>query len=67
MDGWTCIYTTSFIHEAELVRWMLEENRITAIIVNKQDSAYLFGDIEIHVSNTDAFEATQIIKSSESE
>ena len=67
MDGWTCIYTTTFIHEAELIRGMLEENRITAFLVNKQDSVYLIGEIEIHVPNADAFEATQLIKTSEGE
>lgn len=67
MEGWACIYTTTFIHEAELIKWMLEENSIKAFLINKQDSAYLFGDIEIHVSNADAFQATQLIKSNEGE
>ncbi|MBW6492050.1 MAG: DUF2007 domain-containing protein [Lentimicrobium sp.] len=67
MESWTCVYTTSFLHEAELIRGMLEENLITAILVNKQDSVYLFGDIEIHVPTVNAFEATQLINSGESE
>ncbi len=67
MEGWSCIYTTTFLHEAELIKGMLEENLITAIVVNKQDSFYLFGDIEIHVPNANAFEATQLLKSSEGE
>lgn len=67
MEGWTCIYTTTFIHEAELIKGMLEEHTITAFVVNKQNSAYLFGEIEIHVPKADAFEATQLIKSSEGE
>lgn len=67
MEGWTCIYTTTFIHEAELIKGMLEEHTITAFVVNKQNSAYLLGEIEIHVPKADAFEATQLIKSSEGE
>ncbi|MDY0101864.1 MAG: DUF2007 domain-containing protein [Lentimicrobium sp.] len=67
MEGWTCIYTTTLLHEAELIKGMLEENFITAIVVNKQDSFYLFGDIEIHVPNANAFEAIQLLKSSEGE
>lgn len=67
MEGWTCIYTTTFIHEAELISGMLEENNIKAFLVNKQDSVYLIGDIEIHVSNANAFEATQLIKSDKGE
>ena len=67
MEGWTCIYTTTFIHEAELIRGMLEEHNITAFVINKQDAAYLLGEIEIHVPKADAFEATQLIKSDKGE
>ncbi|PKP48702.1 MAG: hypothetical protein CVT94_07475 [Bacteroidetes bacterium HGW-Bacteroidetes-11] len=67
MDGWTCVYTTSFLHEAELVKGMLEENQITAFLINKQDSVYLFGDIEVHVSTDNAFTATQLINNRDRE
>lgn len=67
MDGWTCVYTTSFLHEAELVKGMLEENQITAFLINKQDSVYLFGDIEVHVSSDNAFTATQLINNRDRE
>lgn len=67
MDGWTCVYITSFLHEAELVRGMLEENQITAFLINKQDSVYLFGDIEVHVPTDNAFTATQLINNRDRE
>lgn len=67
MEGWTCVYTTTYLHEAELVRGMLEENLITAFLVNKQDSVYLFGEIEIHVPTDNAFEARQLINKRDSD
>jgi hypothetical protein len=67
MEGWTCVYTTSLMHEAEMIRGMLEENQITAFLINKQDSAYLFGDIEVHVLTTNAFAAVQLINNRDSE
>lgn len=45
MEGWTCIFTTNHLHEAELIKGMLEEHQIVAITVNKQDSVYLIGEI----------------------
>lgn len=63
MEGWTCIFTSAHLHEIELLRGILEDHQITSIVINKQDSSYLFGDIELYVSVEDAFNAIQIIKS----
>jgi PHD/YefM family antitoxin component YafN of YafNO toxin-antitoxin module len=61
MEGWTCIFTTNHLHEAELIKGMLEEHQIVAITVNKQDSVYLIGDVELYVNVDEAFLAMQII------
>ncbi|GAB1404222.1 hypothetical protein MASR1M74_14010 [Lentimicrobium sp.] len=61
MTGWVKIYSSPQLHECELVKSMLADNNITAIIVNKQDSLYLFGEIELYVSTEDAFEANHLI------
>lgn len=51
MKSWYKIFTTCNYVEANIVRAMLEENNIQAILLNKQDSSYLFlGDIELYVS-----------------
>jgi hypothetical protein len=62
MEGWTCIFSSVHIHETEMMRAILQENQIDAIVVNKQDSVYLFGEIELYVRFEDAFIANQIIK-----
>lgn len=67
MEGWTLVYTGVKIHEAELIKSLLENSNITSVIVNKQDSIYLIGDIELYVPVEDAFNANQIINKLTSE
>jgi hypothetical protein len=51
MKSWYKIYTTDSYAEANIIKGMLEENSIQAILLNKQDSSYLFlGEIELYVS-----------------
>lgn len=51
MQNWCLIYTTSNYAEANIIKGMLEENSIKAILFNKQDSSYLcLGEIELYVS-----------------
>ena len=50
MQGWFRLYTTRNYLEANIIKGMLEENNIQAIILNMQDSSYLvFGEIELYV------------------
>jgi hypothetical protein len=50
MQGWFRLYTTQNYVEANIIKGMLEENNIQAIILNMQDSSYLvFGEIELYV------------------
>ena len=50
MEGWFKLYSTKNYAEANIIKGMLEENNIRAIILNKLDSSYLaFGDIELYV------------------
>jgi hypothetical protein len=58
---WICVYSTNKAFEAEFVKTMLESNDIECILVNKQDSSYLIGEIELYVSTELSFEAKQLI------
>jgi hypothetical protein len=50
MNDWYKLYTTRNYTEANIIKGMLEENNVAAVILNKQDSSYLsFGDIELYV------------------
>ena len=56
------VYTNAV--EAEIVKQMLEERGIPAIVLNKQDSSYLvFGKIELYVNQQDEEQAIMLIDS----
>lgn len=61
--NWISVYSSKFIYKVEIVKAVLSNNNIKSVIVNKQDSSYLFGDIELHVHPDDALRAMQIIES----
>ncbi|MBK7692150.1 MAG: DUF2007 domain-containing protein [Bacteroidetes bacterium] len=51
--NWVCVYKTSNLFEAEVVKGNIESAEIPCVIVNKQDSSYLsFGYVEVHVPAT---------------
>jgi hypothetical protein len=63
--NWVKIYSTSANYNAELLKGLLMENGISAIIINKQDSSYLFGELELYVMPDDAIQAKHIITTQE--
>jgi len=60
------IYSCGIPYRAELIRQMLMDHSITAFIVNKQDSAYKFGDIELFVHRDHVILAKKLIQEFES-
>ena len=55
------IYSIGNPYQAELIRQMLSDHNIQAFIVNKQDSAYKFGDIELYVNRDHVIRAKKLI------
>lgn len=50
MQNWFLLHTTNNFSEANILKGMLEENNVPAMLVNKQSSTYvMFGDIELYV------------------
>lgn len=60
------IYSIGDRYRAELIRHMLSDHSIQAFIVNKQDSVYKFGDIELYVHRDHVIRAKNLIKEFES-
>jgi hypothetical protein len=60
-ENWEAIYSTDQLYEAELVKDMMADNDIECVIMNKQDSTYRFGEIEICVPTEEVFKAKQLI------
>ncbi|MFT6970926.1 MAG: hypothetical protein ACJAXX_001493 [Roseivirga sp.] len=61
MSNWQSVFKTSIAHQAEIVKAVLNESEIDAIILNQQDSSYHFGSIEVKVENDNAMQALKII------
>lgn len=66
MNDWVCVFTTDQAHRAELIRMVLEDKDIEAVVVNKKDSAYItIGFVEVYVPSKDVILAKHIIQSEE--
>lgn len=62
-----CVYTTNKMYEAEIVRQILGDHSINSFLMNKMDSAYKFGDIEIHVLGEDVMRSKLLIQEFENQ
>ena len=61
------IYSIGNSYQAELIRQMLSDHNIQSFIVNKQDSAYKFGDIELYVHRDHIIRAKMLIQEFENQ
>lgn len=61
-NDWVMIFATGKQYEAEMINGMLEENGIESVVVNKQDSAYLFGEFELYVNRDEILKAKTLIQ-----
>lgn len=61
-ESWRAVYSTNKLYMAEMVKDILKDNNIEAVLFNQQDSLYLFGDIEVKVRPEDVIEAKFLIK-----
>lgn len=60
-EKWAKVFSTNNVVESSIVQSILKENFIECVEINKKDTAYLFGEIEIYVPKENAFEARQLI------
>ena len=60
--NWVSIYTSSYLHTAELFKALLAENNIESIVINNQDSFYKsIGEVELYVERDNVILAKRII------
>ncbi len=62
MSSWQTIFKTTNAHQAEIVKAVLQDLDIQSVIVNKKDSSYLFGQIELRVENENVIKSLKIIE-----
>ncbi len=59
---WVNIFTTKQAYLSEMIKDVLADNNIQAVIMNKQDSAYItIGDIEVYVKAENVIKAKFLI------
>jgi hypothetical protein len=60
--NWVKIFTSSNYYQSEIVKQMLTEHSINAVLINKQDSPYrIFGDVEVYIHQEHFSNAIEIM------
>jgi len=62
MSNWQTVFKTTTPHQAEIIKAVLEDLDIQSVIVNKKDSSYLFGQIELRVESENVIKTLKIIE-----
>ncbi|MBW1765380.1 MAG: DUF2007 domain-containing protein [Deltaproteobacteria bacterium] len=63
---WVVAYSTNQIYQAEILKEVLSDHDIESIIINKQDSVYKFGDVEVYVKRDQILKAKKLVQEFES-
>ncbi|HAH36135.1 MAG TPA: hypothetical protein DEQ87_13225 [Algoriphagus sp.] len=63
MENWIKVFESPQQIRAEIVKGVLEENDIPAVVLSKKETAYQFlGVYEVHVSKENLMKATNFIQ-----
>ena len=61
MKNWQKVYTTDKVYRATIIKDVLEENFLRPVLINKQDTIYKIGQVEIYVPPEEVLLAIKII------
>ncbi len=59
---WVVVYSTNQLYQAEILKEVLSDHNIESIIINKQDSTYKFGDVELYVKRDHILKAKMLVE-----
>ncbi len=63
MQNWIKVFESSQQIRAEIVKGILEENEIPAVVLNKKETVYhVFGTYEVLVNRDQLLQATNLIQ-----
>jgi len=62
LSSWQTVYKSTNPHQTEIVKDVLLNAGLKAIVFNKQDHAYKFGNIEVKVDPDSVIRAIKIIE-----
>lgn len=67
-NNWIPIFETDQIYRAEIIKGLLCDNGVEAIIFNQKDSSYtMLGTVKVMIDGKDKEKAAEIIKSANCE
>lgn len=61
-NKWQKVYSTHMMYRAEIVKAVLEDHHLSPVLVDKQDTSYHFGTVEIYVAPDEVINAMKIIE-----
>lgn len=61
MEGWVHVYKTGSAIGAEIVKDMLLDNGIDAVVINQIDRSVLFGEAKVYCKAEDEAQALEFI------
>ena len=64
-QGWIKIYTSDDFFKSELVRQVLTDYDLSAILTNKQGFPYRIGEVEVYIHPDNFHQAIEIIVKNE--
>lgn len=63
MNNWIKVFESKGQVRAEIVKGILEEHNIAAVVLNKKETVYqIFGNYEVHVQRDNSVVAINLIK-----
>ncbi|RAI87043.1 putative signal transducing protein [Algoriphagus yeomjeoni] len=63
MENWNKVFESSMQVRAEIVKGVLEENQIQAVVLNKKETIYqIFGNYEVLVQQKDLIKANNLVQ-----
>jgi len=65
-NDFVCVYSHTNQYTIDILKSVLQEHGVESVVLNKQDSSYHFGSIELYVKPADESLARQIITEFES-
>ena len=63
---WVIAYATNQLYQADIFKKVLSDHNIESIIINKQDTNYKFGDVEVYVKRDQILRAKKLVQEFES-
>lgn len=66
-ENWIKIFSSDQVYLVEITKSILQDEDIDAVIINKKDSSYLFGECELYVKKENVLVALNLISKIESE